>query len=172
MAILPQRKESNGSSSSAPEEMVEAATSGEEPSSVSQIRDILFGREIAQYEQRFQQLEHLVLSSIAELRDEFSKSFASLEDYTKAELSSLAKRLTEGELERQNLKQLSSDQQSSLRDRILQQSKTLQSDVRDCEKRLVELIEQTRSGLENNKIDAARLAEMLNEVASRVTRSG
>jgi len=64
-----------------------------EAQSMDKVRNILFGAQTRQYEQKFTRLEALLQKETANLRNETKKSFDSLENYIKKELESLADQL-------------------------------------------------------------------------------
>ena len=79
-----------------------------EAQSIDKIRDILFGTQAQQYEQKFVHLEALLQKEIAGLKDETKETFNSLQDYIKKEIESLAEQLKKGKDERaKNMKELS-----------------------------------------------------------------
>ena len=62
---------------------------------IDQIRDIIFGAQMRDYDRRFSQLEERLLQDSANLRDEFRQRLSSLEEYMRREVEVLADRLTQ-----------------------------------------------------------------------------
>ena len=75
----------------APAPRVEGASG--EKDSVDRIRDILFGAQVRQYDQRFNSVEDVIKKEIGILRNETRKTNETLENYTKKGLESLVAQL-------------------------------------------------------------------------------
>ena len=161
------------------------------PGNVDKIRDILFGTQMRDYEQRFARLEESLRKESAELRDSTRKRLDALEGYIKKELESLESRLKSEKDERsENHRQLAgelkstgvsitkkigevedqnSQAQRELRKELLQQSKDLGEDIRAKTEELTALLDRRVRELRNEKTDRAALAGLLTEVAMRLT---
>lgn len=61
---------------------------------IDQIRDIIFGTQMRDYDRRFSQLEERLLKDSADLRDEFRQRLTSLEEYVRREMDTLSDRLS------------------------------------------------------------------------------
>ena len=84
------------------------------PGNVDKIRDILFGTQMRDYEQRFARLEESLRKESAELRDSTRKRLDALEGYIKKELESLESRLKSEKDERsENHRQLAGELKST-----------------------------------------------------------
>src|SRR6476661_3424740 len=59
---------------------------------VDKIRDILFGREMRDYDKKFSRFEDRLLKETADLREDVKRRFASIEAYIKNELTALSDR--------------------------------------------------------------------------------
>ncbi len=70
--------------------MEQAETSG----NIDQIRDIIFGAQMRDYDRRFAQLEERLLKDSSDLREELRQRHASLEEYIRREMDSLSERIT------------------------------------------------------------------------------
>ncbi len=64
------------------------------PGDITQIRDIIFGAQMRDYDRRFQQLEERLLKDSADLKEELSRRYASLEGYIKREIEALGERIS------------------------------------------------------------------------------
>ena len=60
---------------------------------LEKVRDILFGKQIREHEQRFASLELLISQECTKLRDETKQRLDLLENYLKPEITSLNERL-------------------------------------------------------------------------------
>lgn len=70
--------------------MEQAETGG----NIDQIRDIIFGAQMRDYDRRFAQLEERLLKDSSDLREELRQRYASLEEYIRRELDALSERVT------------------------------------------------------------------------------
>jgi hypothetical protein len=61
---------------------------------IDQIRDIIFGAQMRDYDRRFAQLEERLLKDSADLRDELRNRYNSLEEFIRREMESLSERIT------------------------------------------------------------------------------
>jgi hypothetical protein len=60
---------------------------------IEQIRDIIFGAQMRDYDRRFAQLEERLLKDSADLRDELRNRYNSLEEFIRREIESLSERI-------------------------------------------------------------------------------
>ena len=161
-----------------------------EAESVDQIREILFGGQMKEYEGRFHRVEERLSQDVLELRQEMRKRLDSLESFMKTELESLSQQICSEQEKREdatesvseNLKtlaqklegkitQVDQSAQDGLRDireQVLQQSKSLAEEIRDSGARLSAALQQELQELRNDKTDRATLASLLTEVALRL----
>jgi len=66
----------------------------EDATSVEQIRDILFGRQMSAYEERFSLLEERILEATEALRQETRERLDSLDAYVREEVDGMGRRIT------------------------------------------------------------------------------
>ncbi|MEM8768255.1 MAG: hypothetical protein AAGE43_12470 [Pseudomonadota bacterium] len=157
---------------------------------VDQIRDILFGSQMRDYDRRFQLVEEGLKRELAELRSELKAAHEALEEHHRGEFRDIRdalKRETDDRLEAQRelaaaqkeaadlayqrLKGLEADvdrRAAELRDQILQQSRLLSDDIQARDERLTASLTDTSRDLEHRKVDRKALAQLLVEVAMRM----
>lgn len=157
---------------------------------IDKIRDILFGVQMRDYEKRFARLEERLIKEAADLRDETRKRFDALELYIKQEFESLTERLTVEQNTRgeavetlsQGIKdtartfekraaqmdELSSKSQRELRQQILDQSKSLNDEIRQKYEELTAALQREAADLRTDKTDRSALAALFTEVAMRL----
>jgi len=158
---------------------------------IDKVRDILFGGQMRDYERRFQRLEERLIRDTAELRDEIRKRMAALEQFVKQEAASLADRIkTEHDERTDATKELARDARESakafekktgqlddhigrvqreLRQQILELQQRLTDDVGKKIDEVVARVAKESGELRNDKADRATLAELLTEMALRLT---
>jgi len=150
------------------------------PGNIDKIRDILFGSNMRDYEQRFARLEEALRKESSDLRETTRRSLEALESFVHKELAALDLRLnTErderseshssvvkkiGEFENQE-----AQAKREIRNDLLQQSKELSDAIRDKGEELIALLERRAQELQHAKTDRAALAGLFNEVALRLT---
>ena len=169
------------------------ALAGEEPDtgSVDKIRDIIFGNQMRDYETRFDRLEQHLLKEISAMRDEAGKHFDSLERYVNQELEALGSRLKNEQESRveadkklsaeikeanrllsKNVDRLDESQSSAareLRQQFLELNKNLSAEIRDKDQASTRALDQTARQLRADKVDRSALAEVLMEIALRMS---
>ncbi len=155
--------------------------------SIGQIRDILFGSQMRDYEKKFSRMEERLLKEGAGLRAEFGKRFEQLNSFVRQEIAALAEgikneqekrtaaiqklaqELAEGvaafgqrtdALEKQ-LRETSTD----LRQQLLEQSHNLSEDISHKYEQAASELVQTARELRESKIDRSMLADLFVEVA-------
>jgi DNA anti-recombination protein RmuC len=158
---------------------------------IDKIRDILFGVQMRDYEKRFARLEERLMKESSDLRDETRKRFDSLEAYIKQEMEALVQRFTAEQGARaESFEQLSQgikettrafekraaqmDEQTAkgqreLRQQILDQSKSLNDEIRQKHQEMLQTIEREATELRTDKTDRSALAGLFTEVAMRLT---
>lgn len=161
-----------------------------EGGNVDKIRDILFGSQMRDYEQRFLRLEETLLKEAAELRESTRKRFDQLESHLKKELETLQNKLKNEREDRtaeskqlgrdlkdaadslekkiRELEDQTGDAASSLRQSLLDQSNSLTDEMKRRQDEAIALLERRFQELRNSKTDRASLAAMLTEVAMRL----
>lgn len=164
----------------------EDATGG----SVDKIRDILFGAQMRDYDRRFTRLEERLLKEASDLREETRQRFDTLESFIKGEFTALSDRLkTENHqrdemgveintrlqesakaLERKlmQLDELTAQNQRALRQQMLDQSKTINDELRRKCEELAASIAHEAGELRHDKTDRAALADLFTELALRL----
>ncbi len=161
-----------------------------ETGSLEKIRDILFGNQARDYEQRFSRLEERLTKECSNLREDTKKRIDSIEKYLKNEIYALTERLKMEQLERneaidelnqdcKNLiksleKKLSQlDEQTSqnhrdLRQQILEQSKNIDDEIQQKHENVLAALEREAKELNNHKTDRSTLANLFAELAVRL----
>ncbi len=158
---------------------------------IDKIRDIIFGSNMRDYEQRFARLEESLRKESQDIRDATRRHLESLEAYVHKELAALDARLnTELDERAENHSRLSTElnnQSSSIykkigefenqeahdkreiRNDLLQQSKELTDAIRAKGEELIALLERRSQELQHQKTDRAALASLFSEVSLRLT---
>ena len=161
-----------------------------EEEGIDKVRDILFGSQFRQYEQKFKHLEDLVQKEIANLRSETTKSAATLETYVKKEQEALSEQVKNEETSRTESVEELSDKldraiknlekkmgqlsekviagQRDLQEQILQQSKSLMEEIRSQNSQVSSSLDQSVNELRTEKMDRLSFANLLMEVAMRL----
>ncbi len=158
---------------------------------IDKIRDILFGSNMRDYEQRFARLEEALKKESTDLRDTTRRQLESLEAFVHKELAALEGRLNVERDERsESHSRLANDlsvtstsilkkigemenheaqAKREIRNDLLQQSKELTDAIRNKGEEIVALLERRSQELQHAKTDRAALAGLFNEVALRLT---
>jgi hypothetical protein len=161
-----------------------------ESDSVDRIRDILFGAQVRQYEQKFNKLEETIRKEVSGLRDDTRKTIETLENYTKKELESLVTQLKGEKTERsesfsdlsksldnynKNLEkkinrliEKSNTDQRDLQEQILQQSKKLMKEIHQKNDEITAILKKSVEELRNEKTDRVALGNLFNELGLRL----
>lgn len=159
---------------------------------VDQIRDILFGGQVRDYERRFARVEEEIARELAGLREDMDKRIKALQQFTTGEIESLSERLrTESREQRaaqQNFAKQTEQEFSQVGERIgkLEESNDKQfremrqqhhdakeaaeEALRRVQDELVATIRRESDELANAKVARADLAAMLTEVAMRLNQ--
>jgi L-2-hydroxyglutarate oxidase LhgO len=161
-----------------------------EVNNLDKVRDILFGNQMRDVENKFTRLEERLLKECINLREDTKKRLDSIEDYIKQEVQSLSQRIaneqgsrdegiqvlveehkrTTTALERK-LAQLDENittNQRDLRDQILNQSKNLQNDILQKYEEILAALQRESEDLRQAKTDRSTLANLLSEMAIRL----
>lgn len=163
-----------------------------EAGNVDKIREILFGGHMRDYEKRFSRLEERLIRESTELREENRKAVDALETFVKKEIEALIGRLQNEQQSRegsiQNVtrelhetsKTLESrlvqfDNQTTaahrdLREQILDQSKTLNEEMRRRYDDVSTLLQREVSDLSSQKTDRSALSSLFTELALRLNQ--
>lgn len=171
--------------------VADAVADASADANVDKIREILFGGQMQDYELRFTALENRLAGAASELREDMRGRLEALEAYTKRELAALADRLATEQSERSEaVAQAAADAEATsmlierrldahderttrdhgdLRDQILQQSKSLNDDLRRVERSLSEMIDGEIRALRAATADRQKLARILADAAVRLS---
>ena len=158
---------------------------------VDQIRDILFGNQMRDYDRRFQRLEEGIRKEVADLRDDTKSQLEALEEHLRKEMADVRAALARESKDRveadrklgddlkktsdetyERIRELESDldaRAAELRDQILAQSKALSEDIQSRDDRLSAELSQTANELQESKVDRGTLAQLLVDVAMRIS---
>ncbi|BDC52529.1 hypothetical protein F183_A48440 [Bryobacterales bacterium F-183] len=158
---------------------------------VDKIRDILFGGQMRDYDQRFRRLEETLLRESNEIREMTRQRLEALEAYVKREFEAQAQRLRAERDERnaafqqaarelheihENLSRrlneandAASETSRSIREEILSRSTSLLQEMQARHRESNESLERHFSQLRNDKADRTSIAGLLNEMAMRLT---
>ena len=161
-----------------------------EEEGIDKVRDILFGAQVRQYEQKFKHLEDLIQKEIANLRSETTKSAATLETYVKKEQEVLSEQFKNEQSARTESVEELSDKldraiknlekkmgqlsekviagQRDLQEQILQQSKSLMEEIRSQNSQVSSSLDESVNELRTDKMDRLSFANLLLEVAMRL----
>ena len=158
--------------------------------SLDTVRDILFGAQSREYENRFARLEERLIKEAEDLRNDLKSHFHSLEVYVKQEVESLTGRMTDEHKEKSNsLKELSQELgdlgkhiqerinqldgqttqgQQELRQQVLDQRQVLSDEIQQKNTDLSAKLDIAIKELRDEKLDRVALAEMFMESALRL----
>jgi len=161
-----------------------------ERESVDRIRDILFGAQVRQYDQRFSLVEDLIRKEVVNLRDETRKTIETLENYTKKAHESLVAQLKTEQTERSDsvndlsgkldnlnktldkkiirLDEKTNAGQHDLQEQILQQSKNLMKEIQQIHAEITTTLKKAVDELRKEKTDRIALGNLFNEVGLRL----
>ena len=170
------------------------APEGESPevSNVDKIREILFGGQMRDYEKRFVRVEERLAKDIEALRQDVKKRLDTLEAFIheeveaanqrvsaeRAERTAALKELDRGlrEAETTSEKMFTQLEESlakgtaDLRMRLLEQSKTLTTEIEEKHRALSALLDRDVRTLQEDKTDRAALADLFTELALRLKK--
>lgn len=161
-----------------------------ETDNVDKIRDILFGNQMREVEQRFASLEKSLANDLATMRNENALQIESLKSYIESEIEILGSKLSGEEQSRienvdelddkvkQSAKQIdkkisdvvkSLDKNSrDINQKILKQSQDFSSELSNQIMEARERMDGHRQELSSAKVDKLMLSEMLNALALQV----
>lgn len=157
---------------------------------IDNVREILFGAQAQQYEQRFNRLEEVLKKELANIRDETKKALGALENFSKKEFAALSDEIhvekrDRGEsvedisetiksanknldkkiaaLDEKNIKV-----QRDVQEQILEQSKELMDEIRTKHEEISSSLNDAVKMLSDKKTDRVALANLLTEVSMRL----
>ena len=162
-----------------------------ESGSVDKIRDILFGNQMRDYNQRFVLLEERILQEIKDLREETRNRLDTMESYIQKEIDSISNRLNmEQKLRAESVEKVTNEfkveikavsesierlegQQSQdsrdLRQQLLEQSKNFSNEISKKHEESSATLDRSIQQLRADKIDRTTFSELLMEMAVRVS---
>ena len=175
---------------SEPATRVEQTAISSPTQNVDRIREIIFGTQMRDYDQRFAQLEERLLRETSELKGEVRRRLDSLEAYTRQEVESLSDRQkTERSERRESLERIArdlseatrglesrmvqTDEQVSkdlreVRQLVMDRHRTLAEELTQCVGRAEVLQNRRLEELRADTMDRLALANLLTEVALRI----
>ena len=166
----------------------------EQPESLDQVRDILFGGQMRMVDARLQGLEARMQQEQASIRAEFTRELTNIDESMKRGIAQLNDQLA-GERSKRadDLKALSSDMRdlvkslerrhqaleeaasqadAELRDHLVRQSATQSADLARTAERLSNQLDNVSAKLQSEKLDTSALAAGLTDFVSRLTSNG
>ncbi len=157
---------------------------------LDKVRELLFGNQVREFEKRFTRLEERLIKECANLRDETRRRLDSLEMYIQKEVETSTERIKTEQSERdeavgglaqelqstaksleKKLSQLdeqTSQSQRVLRQQILEQSKSLNDEIRQKYEEILAVLEREAQELRTNKTNRSTLAALFAELAVRL----
>lgn len=181
----PRPKSGNGTSNDA---------AAEQPESLDQVRDILFGGQMRMVDTRLRGLEERISLEHTTLRNDLTRKIGELEDASKKEFAAQAERLSAERakraddlkalsaelkealksLERRHLKfeEATSQADAEVRDQLMKHSAAFSAELARTAERLTSELDRAASSLRADKVDTTTLAGTLTEMAARLTGGG
>lgn len=157
---------------------------------IEQIRDIIFGTQMREYNQRFAELEERLINESVALREDLNKRLTALEQYVKKELDSLGGNLRgEQQSRAAAVKELAAGQvelskstdkrfaestaageksQREIRAQLLEQTKALRDELQKKTGDLATTLRKETGDLREVKADRSTLAALLTDMAARL----
>ena len=170
------------------------ASTSEQPESLDQVRDILFGGQMRMVDARLRSLEERIALEQTTLRNELGRKITELEEASKKEFATHAERLsTERAKRADDLKALSVELKESLknlerrhvkfeeatsladsevRDQLMKHSAAFSAELSRTSERLTTELDRAALALRADKVDTTTLAATLNEMATKLTGGG
>jgi len=171
-----------------------APAHSEQPESLDQVRDILFGGQMRMVDARLRSLEERIVLEQTTLRNDLSRKITELEEASKKEFAAHADRLsTERTKRADDLKALSAELKESLknlerrhvkfeeatsladsevRDQLMKHSAAFSAELARTSDRLTTELDRAASSLRADKVDTTTLAATLTEMATKLTGGG
>jgi hypothetical protein len=159
-------------------------------SDIDQLRDIIFGGQLREYERRFARMEERLAKELTDVREEVRDRCTTLERYVRDELESIRVELRATEQSRtadeRRLSELIVDstksaegritalsdlvgkQHRELRTQLLEQTRTITDDVQRRHADLLALVTRDAAELRDGKADRTALSALFMEVALRL----
>ncbi len=161
---------------------------------LSTIREILFGQQHRGHNQRQEELETLIKSSVLDLKQETKQQFKELNKKVDDLTSALSKRLDKemaseakardkattliddhiAEVEQviSSLDSSTSTADNDLQDQLLNQADAMQKQMDELYNEVTSALKKEVARLSNDKADRTSLASLLNGIASQLSESG
>jgi uncharacterized phage infection (PIP) family protein YhgE len=161
-----------------------------ESDNVDRIRNILFGSQMRDYDDRFQKLEERLGRHAAEVRSELQEKLQALEALIKGEAESVCNRLNAEQSERRqaienlaqemsdtvrgleskitNLENKAAQDIGQLREQLLEQTKALSAELNSKHDEMKDRFEREARRIRDAMTGREALAEVLSELASRL----
>jgi hypothetical protein len=159
-------------------------------SNIDQLRDIIFGGQMREYDRRFVRMEERIAKELADVREEVRDRCTALERYMRDELESIMVELRASQqsrtAEERRLSQSIVDaakaaeermatlsdqvgmQHRELRAQLLEETKTIADEVQRRHADLLALVERDAAELRDGKADRTALSALFMEVALRL----
>jgi len=175
----------------AKEELATSAETLPEDGNIEKIRDILFGVQVRDFEQRLAQLEEKLGGELSALRDDLGKRLDKLEngvakdyetlkgmvndepflrdDAIKNATGDIRKATEEIDKTLSSIVEKHTEAENDMRAQILQQSIMLMDAIQKKERELMASIEEQAKGLNVGKADRSALSELFAEMANRLS---
>ena len=188
-ASLPEEKPSDNTTQGADTPQIPGDDAGK-AGNIEQIRDILFGVQMRDYEERFTRLEERMVAQLTDLKDETTKRFGLMEDCIKKEVESLSDQLkTEQNNRAKSIKELSSELKDTntsfekkisqleedldkksrdFRQQILDQSKNLLDEIHQKHEETSTAIAQAAQDLRSDKVSRSVLSQLFVDMSTRL----
>ena len=179
-------------SSSASAQLAKVAMGGDgdalaEAASVDKIRDLLFGNQMQDYDQRFARLETRFLERLKDIASEAARNLSAFESNTKKQVDSLAGQLRDEKEQRadsdKDIERVLRDQNQALEkriravsdqvsqldremsDRLTRETQSLREEIKQKNTDIRQALENMFAELSNVKTDRTLLASLFVEVA-------
>ncbi|PCJ31208.1 MAG: hypothetical protein COA90_06850 [Gammaproteobacteria bacterium] len=157
---------------------------------VDQIRDILFGSQMKDYERKFSRLEERIMSEVTRLKSDSNKRFDVLEEFINKGIDSLSDKLRVEKTDRsESIKELTSELTSTakglekklnsfeqttekdvreLRQSLFDQSKTLLNEIGEKHDEGMAIFDRSVNELRDEKANRSTLSALLTDLAIRL----
>lgn len=146
---------------------------------IEKVRDILFGKYVANFEERFAALEERLEADIGQLRQRLSDKIDTMDDVVNQSLKKLDEQIaTERQSRDADLHELSATLQeaenklqhsiSLMEDQANQDLQTIRDTINHTREELAKEAESHKNKLESEKVSRQALALMLDEVAVKL----
>ncbi len=173
------------------EDLESVGALADEGSSVEQIRDILFGRQMSAYEERFALLEKRIQEATEALRQEIKERLDSLDAFFKEEAAGLGRRITQERDVRSvavdelvssvrqhrdslahridGVEEAANEGAEALRSQVLDEAKRAQTALETRTDDLRKSLDENVSALGERKADRQTLSVLLADMAARLS---